>query len=351
MSTPLEKYDKMREQCRVRAARFYKKHIDKIGEKRKEVIQAKKLAKKEKSMIFNFETISTLLENSEKISNDNTRKAHMNRMKTFFEITSCQNIEVCLLDYKTIINVIDKASFGKNNTPYKINSKKNIMESFLFCLDNLNIDLDKKVREKYQDYYSTIKITSNDELQDKKTNEKDAVISWTDYEQKVKEKFGVDSKQYLLIKLYEICLARDNFDLYITNDIETISDDKTKNYLINEDGKYTLCMQSYKTSKNKEPIFIKVTPELKKLLDNYIKTNKIEDRLFPSKTGKNSGFVSDMNKKIDVPNSINMIRHIIISTRLAGPLTVEERLQLSKDSFHSINTQPDYKRMVSKNKK
>ena len=47
MSTPLEKYDKMREQCRVRAARFYKKHIDKIGEKRQEVIQAKKLAKKE----------------------------------------------------------------------------------------------------------------------------------------------------------------------------------------------------------------------------------------------------------------------------------------------------------------
>ena len=346
--TPLEKYDKMREQCRVRAARFYKKHIEKIGEKRKAVIQAKKLEKKEKSMVFNFETVNALLENTEKITNDNTRKAHMNRMKTFFEITACENIEVCLLDYETIINVIDKSTFGKNNTPYKVNSKKNIMESFLFCLDNLDIVLNKKIREKYQDYYGTIKITSNDELLDKKTNEKDAVISWPDYEQKVKEKFGVDSKQYLLIKIYEICLARDNFDLYITNDIETVSDDKTKNYLINEDGKYTLCMQFYKTSKNKEPIFIKVTPELKKLLDNYIKTNKIEDRLFPTKNGKNTAFVIAMHKKIDVPGGINIIRHIIISTRMAGPLTVEERLQLSKDSFHSINTQPDYKRMLSK---
>ena len=124
--------------------------------------------------------------------------------RTFFELTACQNIEVCLLDYETIINVIDKSTFGKNNTPYKVNSKKNIMESFLFCLDNLDIVLDKKVREKYQDYYGTIKITSNDELQDKKTNEKDAVIAWQDYEQKVKEKFGVDSKQisYNFIKRY-----------------------------------------------------------------------------------------------------------------------------------------------------
>ena len=110
-------------------------------------------------------------------------------------------------------------------------------------------------------------------------------------------------------------------------------------------------MQCYKTSKNKDPIFIKVTPELKRLLDNYIKTNKIEDRLFPSKTGKNTSYIISMNKKIDVPGGINEIRHIIISTRMAGPLTVEERLQLSKDSFHSIDTQQDYRRLLSHKKK
>ena len=77
--------------------------------------------------------------------------------------------------------------------------------------------------------------------------------------------------RYIDIKLYEICNARDDFDLYITSDIESVKDDKTKNYLIREDNNYLLCMQCYKTSKNKDPIFIKVTPELKILLDNYIK--------------------------------------------------------------------------------
>ena len=77
MSTPLEKYDKMREQCRVRARRFYAKHIEKIGEKRKALIHAKKSEKKEKSMVFNFETVNKLLENTEKITNDKIGRAHV----------------------------------------------------------------------------------------------------------------------------------------------------------------------------------------------------------------------------------------------------------------------------------
>ena len=43
-----------------------------------------------------------------------------------------------LIDYSTIINALNTSTYGKNNTPYKINSRKSIMESFLYCLDNLD---------------------------------------------------------------------------------------------------------------------------------------------------------------------------------------------------------------------
>ena len=96
-------------------------------------------------------------------------------------------------------------------------------------------------------------------------------------------------------------------------------------------------------------IFIQLSTELNILLTNYIKTNKIDDRLFPTKNGINSPFISAMNKKIDVTGSINTIRHIIISSNLNSNLTPEERVDLANNSFHSINTQADYKRKQKNN--
>ena len=345
--SPLEKYDLMREQCRIRAQRFYEKHKVEIGIKRNEGIQKKKEIKKKKScVVFNFKTIKNKLENTEKIKSEFTRKSHINRMKTFFEMTSCKNIEVCLINYSTIIDIIKNATYGKNNTPYKINSKKSIMESFLYCLDNLDISLDEKIREKYQDYYGTLKISSNDEIVEKKNTE--SVISWDEYEKRVKDKFGIDSKQYLMIMLHSICNARDDFDLYIVNDAEMVKEDTTKNYLIRDGGKYTLCMQSYKTSNGKKPIFIIVSEQLNKLITSYIKKHKIQDRLFPTVRGLNTPFVASMHKKIDVAGSIGMIRHIIVSTQMDKELTNEEKVALSKNSFHSINTQIDYRRNIER---
>ena len=153
-----------------------------------------------------------------------------------------------------------------------------------------------------------------------------------------------------MISLYGECNARDDFDLYIVDDIELVTEDITKNYLIRKNDLFTICMQHYKTSKNKKPVFIKLSTELNILLVNYIKLNKIDDRLFPTKNGINSSFISAMNKKIDVIGSINTIRHIIISSNLnSNSITPEERVDLANNSFHSINTQIDYKRKQKNN--
>ena len=48
-----------------------------------------------------------------------------------------------------------------------------------------------------------------------------------------------------------------------------------------------------------------------------------------------------MHKKIGIKKSINMIRHIIISSGIKN-MNLEERVQMAKNSFHSIQTQKDY---------
>ena len=50
-----------------------------------------------------------------------------------------------------------------------------------------------------------------------------------------------------------------------------------------------------------------------------------------------------MNRKIGVKGSIKMVRHAIISNGLNN-MTLEDRVRLAKNSFHSINTQQDYNR-------
>ena len=79
----------------------------------------------------------------------------------------------------------------------------------------------------------------------KKSNVDDAVISYQEYEKKILDKFGLESKEYLLMRLYKEATVRDDLDLYIINDEEKHKDDKTKNYLIEDNNKYTILLQSY----------------------------------------------------------------------------------------------------------
>ena len=342
-----DKYEKIKEQCRIRQNRFYNKN--------RETILAGRKLKKTKELdeckcIFNLDKILSLLDESKKITNVNTLSCHKKRLILFFSITKIENLETDLNDVDTIFTLFENATYGKDNKLYKLNTKKNILESVLFCLDNFDIKISSELRTKYQNFYGKIKLMSNDELTDKQNNDSYSIITWKEYESKIKHRFGIQSKEYLMISLYGECNARDDFDLYIVDDIELVTEDITKNYLIRKNDLFTICMQHYKTSKNKKPVFIKLSTELNILLVNYIKLNKIDDRLFPTKNGINSSFISAMNKKIDVIGSINTIRHIIISSNLnSNSITPEERVDLANNSFHSINTQIDYKRKQKNN--
>ena len=339
-----EKYEKIKEQCRLRALKHYAKNKGKILEKR--ALKKNKIVEETINEIeFDLVVMTKQFQDSTKITNETTRKCHLSRIQSFFDIQKKEKLN--LFDFQTIIDNMMTASYGKNNTSYQTNSKKNITETFLYCLDNFIVKIEPVIREKYQDYYLTLKIQSMEELQDKKINPIHGIIPWKEYEKRVIERFGVDSKEFLMIKLYEICIARDDFDLYLCSTIKEATQDITKNYLVVNENDYDICMQSYKTSKNKlEPIVIHVPCDISTLLSNYIKKHNITERLFPSTKGKNSSFITEMHKKINVPGGINIIRHILVSTGTDGDMSVKEKVDLSKRSFHSVCTQPDYKRVI-----
>ena len=146
-----------------------------------------------------------------------------------------------------------------------------------------------------------------------------------------------------MVRIYKEVTCRDDLDLHIIQDEDKHKDDVTKNYIIENDNRYTILLQCYKTSKNKNPIKIKLSSDLNKLVYDYIVRNEIKDRLFPSKHGLNFSFINTMNKKIGIKGGINLIRHVIITSGLID-MNLEERVKMAKNSFHSINTQKDYNR-------
>ena len=343
----IQKYIKMQEQCRMRQKKYYDKHKETILQGRKIKRSNKTELFSECKTVFDLPTILKKLDESEIITNENTRECHKNRMKTFFEITKILDLSKDIEDYDSIIDKIDTSTYGKNSIEYKLNSKKNMLESFLFCLDKLNITLEPMIRERYQDYYLKIKMKCNDQLEDKRINQEYSVISYEDYEKKILDRFGIESKEYFMIRIYKEVTCRDDLDLYIIKDEEKHKDDLTKNYLIDNEKNYTILLQAYKTSKNKNPIKIKLSTDLDKLVNQYIIRNNIKDRIFPSKHGLNFSFINTMNKKIGMKGGINLIRHIIISSGLLK-MDLDERVKMAKNSFHSISTQRDYNRQQKK---
>ena len=140
----MEAMDKVREQTKLRQRKFYEKNKSSILQKRKD----KRIVKKEVVIeeVINREKIDldivvnrieTLLQNGNEIS----MKTHIQRMKIIQKLTDFNDLEQDLLDYEKTIDCIENGTFGKQNKPYKNNSKKNMMESLLYCLDNIDIYL------------------------------------------------------------------------------------------------------------------------------------------------------------------------------------------------------------------
>jgi hypothetical protein len=264
-----------------------------------------------------------------------TKKKYIDDSKTLMRLSNCDNLLECLKDHKKIIKLIEN---GKQ-------IQKGLFQTIVYLIDNLKISLNTVTIKIYKDIFEQYKIRSSDLTDERIISSNNAVIGYKDYMNKIKNKFGVDSKEYLLAKLYNELTVRDNYqNLIIKQNATNLSNDN--NYIIVNKNKSKIILNNYKTQKKYKQIIHEVSVELDKLIKNFINNKNLDygETLF----GKSalSKIIGIMNHNVDVEGSINTLRHMKISEELNNITDPKKRQELSKKMLHSPITQRNYMRQL-----
>jgi hypothetical protein len=307
------------------------------------------ITKTTKSSKSNF-TIDRIVEELNKLDiNPNTRKKYINDITTLMRITECNDLQKCLKKPMKIFQYLDEAT-TKNNTLYSINSKKGYIQSILFVVDKLGINLNKKIKNLYIDKFNSLKIESSKQSEEKNN---DTIIDFNTYLDLVKSTFGENSKNYVISKMYYEVPVRDDLHLKIVNnDIQDENDND--NYLIlpsklTTKNKMVVVINEYKTKNLYGTLKFVLSKQLQNIILKYINDNKLNigDYLF-GKQKSNSDFVSKQNKILNVSGGINNYRRMTINTyKNKSP---DEIVKLNKNMGHSYEASKNYIRNIFTNK-
>jgi hypothetical protein len=303
---------------------------------------------------FTEQEIIELIKNDKNITKK-TRETYVVDIRRVFTTTGCSNMKACLTSYKKMITSIVNGKNPKTQQSYSINSIKQTLQSVLFVgtkyMDNFEL-LFKKPKASQIKKYITTQFEKYKELSKNQNTERQSTKEYPTFQQylqKVIERFGENSKEYLISYLYSVFTVRDNFKKMLI--IDNIKDNNGKdNFLLISRNKIMFIVNDFKTKKKYERLEFTVTSKLKQMLKAYINDpinvknrEKFGNYLF----GKSSlsPFVSKLNKSLgyDDVASINVFRHMRISD-LNPNISFEERKKLSDSMGHSITVQSQYRR-------
>ena len=326
---------------------------------------------------FTEKELLALIKNDKSIVSAKTRDTYYQDIIRVFQISGCPNFKKCLTYYKKMMNSIinskksvkpKKISKKKQNEAeekekepqsYSINTIKQTIQSILFVGTQYMNDFkflfsDKKAKEikKYFDtQFQKYKELSRLELEEKQQNTE--YPTFDEYLSKVLEKYGENSKEYLVAYLYSKFTVRDNFKAMSIID-KAKDNDGINNFILINSNKIIFYVNDFKTKSKYEKLQYTVSDaKLKKLLKNWVdKPQNIANR----KQGKNnyifgkstlSPFISQLNKSIGYNNlqGVNVMRHMRVSDVHKTPnITFEERKKLADSMGHSITVASQYRR-------
>ena len=266
----LDKMEKKREQQRIRSAKFYTNHKNKVLEKHKQKrikdretlneieqeiarsrqYKAKKteqpptaqLQKDETLPKNTFDYTQKDIVNALKLAKDispGTIKTYVTGINRVYRLTGCDKFVECLHHTPKIIDAIENG-LQENGKPYKKTSKLATYQVILYIIDHLlgddakNNDLVQKAHADLLKKYNKYKFVTKQEAIDQKTDKDFAVPTFDEYLKRCLETFGRDSKQYLIAFLYSLFTVRDNLHhlIFVTSMDET---DNERNFLVNND--------------------------------------------------------------------------------------------------------------------
>lgn len=225
-------------------------------------------------------------------------------------------------------------------------------------LPHLNLPDDKKnVIRRLSD---AIKLENEIATRLRKQSAEYDLLHFDDYLQKIEAKYGRDSIQNLVARLYKEIPVRDDFkELRV---IEKLPEavDQNMNYLVLPRGNASVVLNAYKTSKKFQHLNLPNYPlseRLTKLLRDYIAAQNLHfgDLLFPkyAKTGL-SPLVGLMNKSVGIMKlGVNALRSMSIATLKANNAALSPTdqtaaaIELAGRMRHNPRTAPGYVRNIA----
>jgi hypothetical protein len=286
--------------------------------------------------------------------NANTKKFYRTALITIAKVLTTEDIgSYCKYANRTIKTL--KKTKQADGTEYSVTTHLGWMRTLLFCFDNgLIKSPSPKQMAILQVEYQNTKIISDDRQLAIKTEKE--ILSFADYKQKVLEKYGVESKEWLITSLYYEYTARDDFHLKLVNQMADTNDTEI-NYLVIPMKKSSCCkvvLNHYKSVNQYGRQEQLLSKPLTLLLKSYIERNGIKfgDYLFGT-TKTLTNFVSKMNGDLGITDqtdgAINNLRHMKITEILSIPnITNKERIALSNQMSHTPIMQLKYIRNLIK---
>ena len=355
------KQERRKRLARERAKRNYEQNKESILAYKKENYSYTKIPKEEqkkrgrkaeekefsittinKKTRFTEDELINLIMNDDEIKSVETKKFHSANIKRFFRITECEDLRCLKINYKLAVKRVEDGTNAFTGEPLTPQSIQHTFASILFVINKYATELlSTKIKDFLQDKFSEYSLRTND-YYDNKRNET-IYPSFKTYIQKVKDKYGTDSKQYLVANLYNEFTIRDDYGNAPILDKPMKSQEI--NYFVMRKQYIYFINNDYKTSNKYNSIKYTFSTTLTKLIKDYINRNNLQlgDFLFD---GNLSGFVSNMNKELGYDNlgGINIFRHIRVSEMDAE--TYEDKIKLAKQMGHSSMTIPKYRNKI-----
>ena len=359
---------KFREQNRLRQSAFYEKNKEAVNARRREKYKASKLIIDEETKEPEPETqpqqpLAIVQQPQEKMKKTRLTKSSLTYdeavsklekiievkatlekytqdLKRLISITGCNDIAKCLKKSKEIIEYVNHGT-KKNGELYSTNTVKSLYQSILILIDKLELKINKKP---YLNQFEILKIKSADE--NNKKNNEIIVPSFQTYLENVKNKFGENSKMFLIASLYNELTIRDDYILKIVTTKKNVIGDEINYLIVPPKASCQIIINAYKTEKKYGVIKHTCSKSLNNLIRKYMQNNHDNignsGYLFGDKTL--TSFVSANNVKLNIKGGINIFRQMKITDELKNVASAEERKKLADSMRHSPVSQLKYVR-------
>lgn len=335
---------KIKEQNKIRAKRYYEAHKTSIAEKRR----AKKSDVIEPTAheAFTFEKAVQIIQ--EKVESKNSQKVYINTLRVFMDMMKSNDLHESLKDSNRVIETIESAKPRNSEESYSINSRKTFYQMILKLITTLELPIDKKEVDNYKEKFEELKLESLDQTKERVASDDKKVMNFEKYIALIKEKFGEQSKEYLIALLYQLYGFRDDLQLKI---VSKKPDDTEHNYIVIPKlniHRHYIILNQFKTAKKNGQQIIDIPMFMARIIREYAKQHGLVENLYLFGDKSLSGYIKKFNQKIGLPITINTYRQMRVSSALSSTEkpSAKYRIKIAKEMNHSTMASEKYVRKM-----